>query len=337
MNLSRCRQKKSIIVILNLLLLLSISGHTHHQFTSNVFSYQQVITYMSKNGIIQDRQQWSRILSQSANGQKINNIHALNSILVQGNKHSSAASSMNSYKNIDYPSTTIYGELKIINIPSFSSENKKEITQYINSLHHQISVLKADPTIILNFANNQGGNPQAMLAGISDLLPNGILFTEVSRNNKRYDFTKNDQILHDSRSQETTKLPNNTRVDPPKIYIITDETTASAAEFSIIALKQNKQAIIIGYPTAGYTSTNTILKINHQNEVANITNGTVSSKKPIGNKTHFNNDPLTPDITTLYRPISPVADPQTKHQQPLDPDFLSELFKVIAKNDSRST
>lgn len=68
-----------------------------------------------------------------------------------------------------------------------------------------------------------------------------------------------------------------------------------------------------------------MLKINYKSEVANITTGTVVSKTIIGGKQHFNNEPITPDITTLYEPASTSTYNTTEKTVSPNPDFIKEL------------
>lgn len=51
-----------------------------------------------------------------------------------------------------------------------------------------------------------------------------------------------------------------------RVLIITNEYTASAVEFTIIALKRNHNVKTIGYPTGGYLISNTILKFGPSNK-----------------------------------------------------------------------
>lgn len=326
----RNRQLKITILLLSLTLIVLLPSenrqYTGHQ--SN-YGYQKVIAYMSNHGIIENKQKWHQLVHQTGNGRSIQNVKELNNILHQGNKHSSAAKSAKSYDVVNYPTTSKYGNLRIINVPTFSSENKVAVKKYRTLLHRQIKLLKNKDRIILNFANNRGGDPQAMIAGLATLIPDGTLFTEIAQNGHKYNFIKNKHRIYDSKSHETTELPVSKQLSSPKIYVITNEKTASAAEFAIIALKNNKNTKIIGYPTAGYTSINTLLKINHKAEVANITTGTVVSKTMIGGKRHFNNEPITPDKTTLYEPASTTTHNSTKKPVSLDPDFIKELNNLI--------
>jgi len=323
------RIKRLVVLALGLTIVLLVGGCSSKKTSGEELSYQQVISYMSNSGIIEDHQKWQQVLDQTKNGKSIKSVQELGDYLYQGNKHSSVAASVEDYDEVRYPTTTNYGKLKVINIPAFSSERQKQVNRYIYTLNQQINARSKDDSIILNFGNNRGGDPQAMLAGLCQLLPNGTLFTEVARNGEKYQFTKNKQTIADHRSHESTKLPSTKRLYFKKIYVLTNTSTASAAEFSIIALKQNRQTVAVGYPTGGYTTTNKMFKIKHTNEVANLTNGTVISDTAIGGRTKFNNDSIKPDITTLYQPMAPLTAKATDDSQKLDPDFVQELKKIV--------
>lgn len=316
------------LILLSLTTTLLVGGCTKKPAAEKTYSYQEAIAYMSKNGIVQDKQKWQTVLSNTDHGRKIHNIKELDNSLYAGNKHSSAMLSLKSYNRVTYPTATQYGQLTVINVPTFYSTDSKTTKRYSQRLAHQINVHAHDRTLILNFANNRGGNPSAMIAGVSALLPNGTLYTEVSKTGTKYNFIKTDKTITDSRYHATTKLPTASHPAASKIYLITNFQTVSAAEFTVIALKKNPQTTIIGYPTGGYTTTNRTIKLKHQAEVANITDGTIISPTALHGQKHFNNDPIKPDIASLYEPI-PSFTQKIKNNQRLDPEFVEELQHLV--------
>jgi len=316
------------LLFISLAPILLVSGCAKKTKSEKTYSYQEAIAYMSKNGIIQDKQKWQDVLSKTDHGKKIHNIKELDNSVFAGNKHSSAMLSLKSYNHMTYPTTTQYGQLTVINVPTFYSTDAKTTRRYSQRLAHQISVHAHDRTLILNFANNLGGDPSAMIAGVSSLIPNGILFTEVSKTGTKYNFVKTDKTITDSRHHATTKLPAASHPTASKIYLITNFQTVSAAEFTVIALKKNPKTTIIGYPTGGYTTTNRTIKLKHQDEVANITDGTIISPTALHGQKHFNNDPIKPDIASLYEPIPSFTQKITKSQR-LDPEFVEELQHLV--------
>jgi len=320
--------KISRLLVISLATILLVSGCAQKTKSEKTYSYQEAIAYMSKNGIIQDKQKWQDVLSKTDHGKKIHSVKELDNSVFAGNKHSSAMLSLKSYNHVTYPTTTKYGQLTVINVPTFYSTNAKTTHRYSQRLAHQIGVHAHDRTLILNFANNRGGDPRAMIAGVSALLPNGTLFTEVSKTGTKYNFVKTDRTITDSRYHATTKLPAASHPTASKIYLITNFQTVSAAEFTVIALKKNPKTTIIGYPTGGYTTTNQTIKLKHQNEVANITNGTIISPTALHGQKHFNNEPIKPDIASLYEPI-PSFTQKIKNNQRLDPEFVEELQHLV--------
>jgi hypothetical protein len=98
-----------------------------------------------------------------------------------------------------------------------------------------------------------------------------------------------------------------------------------------MALKRNPQVTTIGVPTAGYTSVNKGRVAKSKKTAAILTIGTITSPVKIGNQRHFNNEPLKPDLTTMYAPISPAKGEQYQKQQPLDTDFWHELEKHLSE------
>lgn len=138
-------------------------------------------------------------------------------------------------------------------------------------------------------------------------------------------------MAHDSEPlASTAKLLNK------QIYVITDQTTASAAEFTIIALAHNPRVTIVGRDTAGATSQNKTIIVGQHQAVAVITVGTITTSAPINGKQTFNNDPISPTFLPVYAPMPATDKADYTKQQPLDKDFLAELAAKI-KSDAALT
>lgn len=221
--------------------------------TSSSWDAVPVIQKMNKIAIIEYPQQWQATIKKYDYGKKIHSLKTLNQVLYIGNKHDQAVSSMKGFEDINYPNITFYKKLKIINIPSFYSLKLKARKKYVKILRSKINQIPKNQPIILNFANNRGGDYTVMINGLACLIPNGHLWSETSRNGKKYRIMLTSHEI--KRNHKSIRIKSHHFLNR-KILIITNEYTASAAEFAIIALKRNHNAETIGYPAAGYTTGN---------------------------------------------------------------------------------
>ncbi|MEJ6358795.1 S41 family peptidase [Lactiplantibacillus plantarum] len=296
----------------------------------NTLNATEVIQYMSKHGIIEYPSKWQETLYDTKQGKYIRTISELNHTLQQGNDHSWAVSSLKKIENINYPSITEVQHVKILNVPSFYSNNTKKRTKYINILRRKVILLSNQKNLVLNFSNNFGGDPLPMIAGLADLIPKGPLWLDVDNKGHSHTVIRGKTDIHGGLSRASEKIPTPQKsINFKKIILVSNNRTASAAEVTLIALKRNANTKIIGRPTAGLTSINNTLKIGCNNAAAVITVGTIISFTPIHGQTHFNNDPIVPDVTTLYPPISPTKGSAYTAQQPLDADFVAELVPYV--------
>ncbi|CAM3113381.1 hypothetical protein [Lactiplantibacillus plajomi] len=102
-----------------------------------------------------------------------------------------------------------------------------------------------------------------------------------------------------------------------------------------MALKRNPNVTTIGHPTAGYTSVNTGYVAKSKKAAAVLTVGTITSQVAINGQRQFNNQPLKPDVQTLYAPVAPRGS-QYRKQQPLDADFWDELVQQLPRQSAKT-
>lgn len=331
-------RKKAIVEISFLLLLIGFGGLFIKRALVNQvsdanktnFDASKVVRYMSKHGIIEHPSKWQRMVANTKNGKNIKTVPELSRALQQGNDHAWAVSSLKKIENLNYPTITETRHLKILNVPSFYSNSAQKRAKYINTLSHQLGLLQHQETLILNFSNNLGGDPLPMIAGLADLIPRGTLWADVDNKGHEHNVIKGRTAIYGGLTKTTEKVPSpHKKLNFKKIVVVSNQRTASAAEVTLIALKRNKHTKIIGRPTTGLTSINRTIKIGPNSAAAVITVGTIDSPVPIHGQTHFNNDPIIPDRTTLYPPISPTKGADYIDQQPFDPDFVDELLRYI--------
>lgn len=300
--------------------------------TSSSWDAAPVIQKMNKIAIIEHPQQWQTTIKKYDYGKKIHSLKTLNQVLYIGNKHAHAVSSMKGFEDINYPNVTSYNNLKIINIPSFYSLKSKPKHKYVKILRSQVERIPKNQPIILNFANNTGGDYTVMINGLACLIPNGHLWSETSRNGKKYRIMLTSHEIKRNHKSIRIKLHHFLNRE---ILIITNEYTASAAEFAVIALKRNHNVKTIGYPTAGYITGTTGFKFGPSKKyVALIPNAKIITTSLIKGKKVFCNDPIIPDIQTLYRPINNSLSSKKLKQTPLDRDFVKELKKAEEQNEA---
>ncbi|WP_125768690.1 S41 family peptidase [Lapidilactobacillus wuchangensis] len=292
---------------------------------ANSIGAPQAIKKMDAHGIIENKAQWQELIRKTDYGAKIKTVRELNQMLYVGNPHSNAVKSVQEIENIQFPTITKVSGIKVVNVPAFYSIHADKRKKYQQDLQQTVDQVSEQPVIVLNFANNIGGIDIDMIGGLAALIPNGSLWQEIDNQGKSWSVKlTNDQITGGVLDLKESVVPVNKRLDK-KVLVIMDKRTASAAEVAIIALKRNPLVKIIGRESTGRTSINKSQFIGRKKTVVTLTLGTIESEVPIGGKKSFNNQPLIPDVTTLYQPISPAHGADYQKQEPLDEDFVQEL------------
>lgn len=290
-----------------------------------------VIQEMNKKAFIDHPQQWRAIIKRYNYGKTIHSLKTLNQVLIAGNKHAHAVSSIESFKHINYPTISKQSKLKIINIPSFYSSDHHLENKYVNMLRNEIKQIPTSQPIILNFSNNLGGDYTVLINGLACLIPNGKLWTEISKKGKTNQIYLTPRAIKQGKRVVSHVFPHHFM--NRNVLIIINEHSASAAEFAIIALKKNSKIKTIGYSTAGYTTISTGFRFGPNNKyIALIPYAKVMTVHPINGRRIFCNDPIIPDIQTIYRPINNPVNNNNLHQEPLDKDFLKNLKKAMNNN-----
>ncbi|MEG0284668.1 MULTISPECIES: S41 family peptidase [Vagococcus] len=272
---------------------------------------------IEKNGIINNQQEWDKVIELTQNGKNITNVEDLNVLLRASNKHNSVMLSNNliGMEKINFPTSSELGEFTIINIPSTYSNNINDLKIYTKVLATLIH--SASRKIILNLSNNLGGVREPMIIGSAALIPDGILFNEIDNKQNRYPLTLKEGKLSGGipgtlmREQSLLTFPPPSKKKLTKVAIVTNECTASAAEALVLALKNNPNTKVFGMSSAGLTSINTsyelIAKDDKESWFLNYTIGyyeMVSSEK-----THavFNSNPIIPDKVVSFSIQNPES------------------------------
>ena len=288
----------------------------------------EAIAYMSKNGLIMDQARWHEVVTSTDHGHKIHSLKALNQALQVGNYHTDVVKDLQQTEDVHYPSVTHVQGLSLINVPSFYSQSARKQRRYVKHLDQLIQ--HSHGTVYLNLVNNSGGLSAAMVAGLASLIPDGRLWTEVDRHGHQYPA----KLTHGYYRQLGGRLSLATAGSPKQlqrqVVVLMNAGTASAAEFSILALKRNPRCTLVGVPTSGCTSANTWHVVGRQHWYGSFTTRSIINSVPVHGRKHFSNDQIQPDVWTTRVPTLPA---DYRSQTTFNPGFIQEVRRISPKAD----
>jgi carboxyl-terminal processing protease len=146
-----------------------------------------------------------------------------------------------------------------ISIPYFGGQSPVEAKQFAQTIQDSLCgyITPATKGIIIDLRINGGGNTYAMIAGLANVLGDGLFMTNVDASGKPSGEWKLQQgalnwydpipLKIDRSCGDFSKLP---------VALITGPMTASAGENIAIAFTGRKKAILIGENTGGYVTAN---------------------------------------------------------------------------------
>lgn len=303
-------QVKIILCFIVLAFLFSHFPSTNSAITAIQDDAVASVAYMSRHGIIEDKTAWQEVVDKTDGGRNITTIADLNAVMQVGNKHSSAAKRDAVIRHEQLPVAHCAGRLTVVDIPTFYTVSQTVYMRYIVRLNQLVA--HAQGNLVLNFSGNQGGIPTAMIFGLYALIPNGRLWTSVANTGKgRQVSLAKDGLQGGAASYRSTVVKRvlekvKKRLNK-KVAIIMDNNSASAAEFTIMAVKKNPLTRIFGLPSAGYTTENSsvtyhspiddnswliipwmVTRTDHTVRCINVVNA---------RQTHnFSNTPIMPDV-----------------------------------------
>lgn len=148
-----------------------------------------------------------------------------------------------------------------IHLPTLSVTVDSFYHDYADTLYKTITDLnKYVPKFwILDLRGNKGGVVWPMIAGLGPLLEDGIQGYFVYRNSKRRPWIyKNGKAYSSKDSKFEIKDKNFNKIDRSnsRVLMLTDGTTASAAEMIAVMLRGYKNTLIVGKKSRGLTSGN---------------------------------------------------------------------------------
>ncbi|MCT2909742.1 hypothetical protein EFT87_13910 [Schleiferilactobacillus harbinensis] len=331
-------QVKITLCFAALVLLFSIFPSANAAITSIQDDAVETVAYMSQHGIIEDKTAWQEVVDKTDAGRTITTIADLNAVMQVGNKHSSAAKRDASIRHEQLPGAYRAGRLTVVDIPTFYTMRQSVYLRYIVKLNQLIAHTRGD--LVLNFSGNQGGIPTAMIFGLYALIPNGQLWTSVANTGKEQQVSLvKDGLQGGAASYRSTVVKRvlekvKKRLNK-KVAIIMDNNSASAAEFTIMAVKKNPLARIFGLPSAGYTTENSnvtyhspicdnswqiipwmVTRTDHTVRCINVVNA---------RQTHnFSNTPVMPDVL-FTQPINTGG--ANAHHSQISKSLLSQIRK----------
>lgn len=331
-------QVKITLCFAALVLLFSIFPSANAAITSIQDDAVETVAYMSQHGIIEDKTAWQEVVDKTDAGQTITTIADLNAVMQVGNKHSSAAKRDAAIRHEQLPGAYCAGRLTVVDIPTFYTMRQSVYLRYIVKLNQLIARTRGD--LVLNFSGNQGGIPTAMIFGLYALIPNGQLWTSVTNTGKEQQVSLvKDGLQGGAANYRSTVVKRvlekvKKRLNK-KVAIIMDNNSASAAEFTIMAVKKNPLARIFGLPSAGYTTENSnvtyhspicdnswqiipwmVTRTDHTVRCINVVNA---------RQTHnFSNTPVMPDVL-FTQPINTGG--ANAHHSQISKSLLSQIRK----------
>ncbi|WP_297817154.1 S41 family peptidase [uncultured Lactobacillus sp.] len=323
----------ALIMIFTFFILQGCQSPKQGKNETDPIEASQVIKYVNKYGLIEDKKAWNKVLKDTNNGEEITSYDELDKAVKIANHHASISKSgLQSWQ----ASPTMYVDkkhnLKIINLPSTfpdtsltSKKYKSASAQYIKKAQDLIKEVPSTQPIIFNLANNFGGDPYEMIGATSDFIPNGLLWTEITKDNQKTKvFLKERSIKIKGSNNSLAVSILAHRLNSKKVYVITNERTASAAEFTLLALKKNPNVVIVGHSTVGDISANGGLSFGKSKKSsAIIPIAWIKTPIKINGKDEFDSDPIKPDIMINYPPVNT----RSNKQSPLDDDFLDEMIQ----------
>lgn len=162
--------------------------------------------------------------------------------------------------SIDYELPTGYmkGNMAFLKIPTFFPAPGTQSVTFAKTANDLVERLLHNTPAAwsIDLRGNFGGTPSAMLLAVRHFLPEGELLHFRHKEGGLVTWSlKNAAIYKEGEKiDEIAGLEPITKIFNAKVFILVDEVTRSAAEFTAIALKSHPEAEIMGEKTFGYTT-----------------------------------------------------------------------------------
>ncbi|MCS4485725.1 S41 family peptidase [Staphylococcus americanisciuri] len=213
---------------------------------------------------------------------------------VAGGKHSflqTPSEQSNVEKNVAYPTSKMYGQTLVLNLPGFIG-SEKEAKRYAMKLNDALE--NHDYThVVVNLQDNDGGDMGPMIAGLSKIIPDGTLMSWIDRDGNHFDATLKDGKVTGGGTSVQIKAGKKDLSTPVDVLI--SHKTASSGEITALAFKGRPHTQYIGEDSATYTTANTTITLFDKTDM-NITNYKIKDRTGV----YYENDPVHPDIESKH-------------------------------------
>ena len=140
--------------------------------------------------------------------------------------------------------------------------------------------------VVVDLRDNDGGDMGPMIAGLSPLLPDGVVAT-FTIGERRTPVALSDGRV--SGGGTPTSVGQRAKLAVP-VAVLTSERTASSGEQALLAFRGMANVRTFGQPTAGYASVNTAIPL-YTGRTMVLTVGTTTARTG----EEFGDDPIAPD------------------------------------------
>jgi len=291
----------AVVVLVGVLFLVYQYGPNFNifLFPPSAQKYGEIAISHMENGLYAHGEEWNQTkenaLQQMENAEEYEDTYPIleEAIQVAGGDHSFFVypdEQTNDNPANAFPTATIEENILILNIPAFGSPDMSENQKYADTLNNAIQN-ETYQGIIINLADNTGGDMGPMVAGISSLIPDGtvIKFQYAS------DMT-DEAILENgtftgggtSVTVETTE-----KVTDVPIAVVINKLTASSGEMTALAFKGLENVQFFGENSLGFTSGNSQMEL-YDDTIMQLTTSTIIDRTG----TEYENTPIEPDIHT---------------------------------------
>jgi carboxyl-terminal processing protease len=147
--------------------------------------------------------------------------------------------------------------IAVIRVPfCFNTDPEKDV-EFANTIKREIKKIDTRYQVsgwIVDLRHNTGGNMWPMLAGLNALIQDGIVGYFISPSTK----TEEPWLSHNGRVRFPAATVDDYKVKNPdtRIAVLIDSMTASSGEMTAISFIGLPNVMVLGQPSAGYTTAN---------------------------------------------------------------------------------
>ena len=208
-------------------------------------------------------------------------------IAVAGGKHSflvDAGADEQAATSYEAPTWSMSGCVLTVALPGYMG-TPEQGSSYANSI---ADALSQDDLcgVVVDLRDNGGGDMGPMIAGLSPLLPDGVVSTFDFGDRRTPVSLSNGRV---SGGGTPTSVGERAKLVVP-VAVLTSEQTASSGEQALLAFRGMANVRTFGQPTAGYASVNTAIPL-YTGRTMVLTIGTTTARTG----EEFGEDPIMPD------------------------------------------